>query len=126
MFIVDQPTANCAIAASRRSARMRAMTKAPWHSRFALILALLLPLYFALAALGTKFGLWGWRTGLLTLTIQTGPILMGVVALAALISLIVVLLRKPRKGWLVSLIALLVPVGIFAGGGHPPDPRYRD
>ena len=84
------------------------MTKAPWHSRFALILALLLPLYFALAALGTKFGLWGWRTGLLTLTIQTGPILMGVVALAALISLIVVLLRKPRKGWLVSLIALLM------------------
>ena len=59
------------------------MTKAPWHSRFALTLALLLPLYFALAALGTKFGLWGWRTGLLTLTIQTGPILMGVVALAA-------------------------------------------
>ena len=94
------------------------MTKAPWHSRFALILALLLPLYFALAALGTKFGLWGWRTGLLTLTIQTGPILMGVVALAALISLIVVLLRKPRKGWLVSLIALLIPVGIFAGLGH--------
>ena len=94
------------------------MTKAPWHSRFALILALLLPLYFALAALGTKFGLWGWRTGLLTLTIQTGPILMGVVALAALISLIVVLLRKPRKGWLLSLIALLVPVGIFAGLGH--------
>ena len=94
------------------------MTKAPWHSRFALILALLLPLYFALAALGTKFGLWGWRTGLLTLTIQTGPILMGVVALAALISLIVVLLRKPRKGWLLSLIALLIPVGIFAGLGH--------
>ena len=101
------------------------MTKAPWHSRFALILALLLPLYFALAALGTKFGLWGWRTGLLTLTIQTGPILMGVVALAALISLIVVLLRKPRKGWLVSLTALLIPVGIFAGLGHIRSRHHR-
>lgn len=89
------------------------MTATPWHSRLALALAVFLPVYFAIAALGTKFGLWGWRTGLLTLTIQAGPILLGVVALIALVSLIVVLIRKPRTGWLLSLIALLVPVGIF-------------
>ncbi|WP_421989956.1 DUF1499 domain-containing protein [Qipengyuania sp.] len=91
------------------------MTRSPWHSRLALALALLLPVYFAVAALGTKFGLWSWQTGLGTLTIRTGPILMGAVALIALISLIVVLIRKPRTGWLLSLIALLVPLGIFGG-----------
>ncbi|KWV94658.1 DUF1499 domain-containing protein [Erythrobacter sp. AP23] len=91
------------------------MKSSPWHSRLALALALLLPVYFAVAALGTKFGLWSWQTGLGTLTIRTGPILLGAVALIALISLIVVLIRKPRTGWLLSLIALLVPLGIFGG-----------
>ena len=89
------------------------MTHSPWHSRLALVLALLLPVYFAVAALGTKFGLWGWRTGLITLTIQAGPVLLGIVALIAMVSLIVVLIRQPRTGWLLSLLALLVPLGIF-------------
>ena len=93
-------------------------TYAPWHSRLALLLSLLLPIYFALAALGTKVGLWGWRTGLLTLTVQTGPILLGIAALVALISLIVVLLKKPRVGWKQSLVALLVPVVIFGVLGY--------
>ncbi|QYJ06720.1 DUF1499 domain-containing protein [Qipengyuania flava] len=94
------------------------MKNAPWHSRLALTLAVLLPIYFAVAALGTKFGLWGWRTGLLSLTVQAGPILLGIVALVALVSLIIALVRKPRKGWALSLIALLVPVGIFAVLGY--------
>ena len=55
------------------------MIKTPWHSRLAFALALALPVYFAIAALGTKFGLWDWRTGLLTLTIKAGPILLGIV-----------------------------------------------
>ena len=38
------------------------MTRSPWYSRLALVLALLLPVYFAVAALGTKFGLWSWQT----------------------------------------------------------------
>ena len=53
------------------------MIKTPWHSRLAFALALALPVYFAIAALGTKFGLWDWRTGLLTLTIKAGPMLLG-------------------------------------------------
>lgn len=93
------------------------MKKAPWHSCLALLLAILLPVFFAVAALGTKFGLWGWRTGLATLTIGTGPILIGIVALVALVSLILVVIRKPRTGWPLSLVALLVPVGIFAALG---------
>jgi len=89
------------------------MQKAPWHSRLVLALAILLPVYFAVAALGTRFGLWSWQTGLGTLTIGVGPILIGVVALLALISLFVVLIRKPRRGWLLSLLALMVPAAIF-------------
>lgn len=94
------------------------MQTTPWHARLALILALLLPVYFAAAALGTKFGLWGWQTGLLTLTITTGPIVIGVVALIALISLVIVVWRKPRSGWKAALIALLVPAAIIGTLGY--------
>ncbi len=88
-------------------------TKTPWHAKLAFALALLLPVYFAVAALGTKFGLWPWQTGLGTLIGQFGVYVLGGVAVVALISLIVTLIRKPRKGWLWSLIALAVPVGVF-------------
>ncbi len=94
------------------------MTRSPWYSRLALVLALLLPVYFAVAALGTKFGLWSWQTGLLTMTIKAGPILLGIVALVALAALVATLMRKPRRGWLLALIALLVPLGIFAALGY--------
>ncbi|WP_336985675.1 DUF1499 domain-containing protein [Altererythrobacter aquiaggeris] len=90
------------------------MKKAPWYARLALILALLLPVYFMAAALGTKFGLWDWKTGLITLTVTAGPIIIGGVALVALISLIVCLVKKPRTGWLLALIALLIPAGMMA------------
>ncbi|MEL6876591.1 MAG: DUF1499 domain-containing protein [Pseudomonadota bacterium] len=89
------------------------MKNSPWHSRAVLILALLLPVYFAASALGTKFGLWSWQTGLGTLIIRVGPILLGIVAFASLISLVVAALKKPRKGWLLSVIALFVPITAF-------------
>jgi len=41
--------------------------------RFALFVSLLVPAYFATAALGVKFGLWGWRFGLGTLIVDWGP-----------------------------------------------------
>ena len=94
------------------------MKTTPWHARLALTLALLLPVYFAVAALGTKFGLWDWKTGLLTLTMSAGPIVLGAVALFALISLVVTLWRKPRTGWKLALLALLVPVAIVGMLGY--------
>lgn len=87
--------------------------KTPWHAKLALALAIFLPLFFMGSALGAKFGLWSWQTGLGTLTRDTGTILLGGVALLSLISLIVVLWRAPRKGWVLPLIGLLVPLGIF-------------
>ena len=36
----------------------------------------------------------------------------------ALAALVATLLRKPRRGWMLALIALLVPLGIFAALGY--------
>ncbi|MEM9501255.1 MAG: DUF1499 domain-containing protein [Pseudomonadota bacterium] len=102
-------------------------TKTPWHVRLAVALALLLPVYFAVAALGTKIGLWSWQVGLGSLVIGAGPMLLGVVAVVAVVSLILVLRKPPRKGWLLPTFALIVPAGIFAflavagsnAGNHP-------
>ncbi|MEL6239006.1 MAG: DUF1499 domain-containing protein [Pseudomonadota bacterium] len=100
---------------------------APWHARLALVLALLLPVYFAAAALGTKFNLWSWQFGLLTLTALGGLVVMGAVALFALVSLIVCLRRSPKLGWRSALAGLLIPAAIMgflmvslAGAGSHP------
>lgn len=89
------------------------MRPAPLHAKLVLALALLLPVYFAVAALGTRFGLWDWRTGLGFLTITIGPMILGLVAVLALISLVVAIRRKPRAGWLLAMVALAIPLAIF-------------
>lgn len=85
----------------------------PWHARLAFILALLLPIYFMVAALGTKFGAWDWQTGLLTLTAGVGLALMGAIALLALVSLVLVLIRPPRIGWSSGVGALVIVGALF-------------
>lgn len=81
-----------------------------------LIVALIifLPIYFMVAALGTKFGLWSWQFSLGTLVISGGPILLGLVALVALIALVIALFRKPRKGWLIPVAGIAIPLAAFA------------
>ncbi len=78
-------------------------------ARFALLVSLLLPVYFAIAALGTRAGLWGWQTGLGTLIIGWGPRLIMLVGAVALLALGGALWRRPRAGWLAALVALLIP-----------------
>jgi len=85
------------------------MSRSTKLARIALIAALLLPVYFMIAALGTKVGLWDYKVGLGMLTITAGPILLGIVALTALVALIWCLARAPRKGWWMALVALLIP-----------------
>lgn len=75
----------------------------------ALALSLLLPVWFMAAALGVQFGLWPWRLGLGVLIVQWGPRLLTAAAVAAVVALIAVLIRKPRQGWKTALIALLIP-----------------
>jgi uncharacterized protein (DUF1499 family) len=84
--------------------------------RAALVLALALPVYFAGAALATKFDLLDWRVGFGLLTFQIGPLaVMGVLGFAVL-GLVLALLVPPRRGALVALMAALIP-GAFLGYG---------
>ena len=77
--------------------------------RLALAVSLLIPLYFAVAALGVKFGLWGWQFGLGTLIVTWGPrILLTALVLGAL-ALLAALMRRPRRGAAAAVIALAVP-----------------
>ena len=83
----------------------------PWHTKLVLALLAFLPVYFAIAALGTKFGIWGWQTGLLALTLGGGAILLGLTAVAALVSLVMALRAKPRHNAVLAaaIIGLLIP-----------------
>lgn len=97
------------------------MTKANQLARIALVLAVLLPVWFMVAALGTKVGLWGWQTGLGLMSGRIGPILMGVVGLLALVALIWCLAKPPRKGWMMALSALLIPAIMLVTAGGMRD-----
>jgi Protein of unknown function (DUF1499) len=91
------------------------MTNLPWHTKIVLALLALLPLYFGIAALGTKFGIWGWETGLLALTMGGGVILLGIVALVSLVSLILAIRAAPRRNGVLAaaIIGLLLPGAVF-------------
>jgi len=73
-------------------------------------LAVFTPLFFMIAALGTKMGLWGWKFGFGKLTVGYGPKLMILTFVVALIALVLAFVIKPRKDWLVALLCLAVPV----------------
>ncbi len=91
------------------------MNTLPWHSKLVLALLAFLPLYFVVAAFGTKFGVWGFETGLVALTFGGGVILLGITALAALVSLIIAARAKPRRNGLLAaaIVGLLVPGAVF-------------
>jgi uncharacterized protein (DUF1499 family) len=89
------------------------MSKLPnirkWTLRLAIVLAISIPIFMATSALGSKYGLWDWRFGF-GMVRGYGVTLMKVTALIAIIALLMALFVKPRKGWLVALLALAVPV----------------
>ncbi len=100
--------------------------KAPWHARLARILAIILPLFLLVAALGTKFGLWGWQVGLSAFGLG-GLVLIGLTAVIALVSIVLILRSGSRLGLVSSAFALVVALGftgLFApvmlgAGNHP-------
>ena len=83
--------------------------------RGSLALSLAIPMYFLAAALGVKFGLWDWRFGLGTLIVEWGPRLLGAALVLAGVTVVAALLRRPRRGLPLALIALLIPA---AGLGY--------
>lgn len=86
-----------------------------WIHRIALGLAVFLPLFIIGAALGTKFGLWSWQSGLgatrnIGMKLIFGTLGMGV--LSALAAFFV----KPRKGWWVAVLAIILPLAFMVKG----------
>ena len=73
------------------------MHPTPKSTKLTLALMAIVPLWFVIAALGTKVGIWGWQFGLLTLTISGGPILLGILGLVALVSLVLAIRARPRR-----------------------------
>ncbi len=91
------------------------MNPTPKSTKLTLALMAIVPLWFVIAALGTKFGIWSWQFGLLTLTIAGGPILLGILGLVALVSLVLAIRAKPRRTvpLAVAAVALLAVLGVF-------------
>ena len=81
--------------------------------RVALILALLLPVYFLVAALGAKFGLLDWRIALGVMVLRLGVLVVPAVLVIAAVGLILALAVKPRRGWRSALAALVIPTLIL-------------
>lgn len=85
----------------------------------ALVAALALPVWFGAAALGTKFGLWGWQFGLGQMTIGWGPFLIIGVGVLCIVSLVLGLIKSPRIApTILSLVALVIVALIFGRLGH--------
>ena len=108
------------------------MKNLPWHTKTVLALLAFLPCYFVIAALGTRIGIWGWETGLLALTMDGGVIVLGIVALVAVLSLILAVRAKPRSNGVLAaaIIGLLVPgavlVMFMAAGSTAGDNPIHD
>ena len=81
----------------------------------ALIFSIFGVIWFAAAALGSKYGLWDWRFGLLKMTIGWGPIVaFGTLGLSV-IALISALVKAPRKRPLMLAVGALLVSGLLAG-----------
>jgi len=81
-----------------------------WVLRLALMLAIIAPLTFIAAGLGVKLGVWNWQFGLGTLTRNIGPKLLMASGLLGLISLLLAFVITPRKGFVIAVLALIIPV----------------
>lgn len=86
--------------------------------RAALVVSLLVPAWFAAAALGTKFGLIDWRVGLGQMTFQAGPLIMMGALAFAVIGLLLALIVTPRTGWVSALVAVLIPAAGLGYGAY--------
>ena len=91
------------------------MNKLRFLPRLALVLALLLAVWFLSAMFGAKWGLIDKLTAFGTMTVGIGGMAAMVVAGVAAIALLVALLVKPRQGWVQALVALAIPLAVLVG-----------
>lgn len=81
-----------------------------WIIRLAWALAIFVPLFFAVSALGSRFGLWSWKVGFGKLSIGIGPKLMLATLIVGVLTTLLSFIIKPRKGLLAGVLALAIPL----------------
>jgi hypothetical protein len=90
---------------------------AGWRGKFAgfaLGLSIFSVLWFAIAAIGTKLGLWGWQFGLGKMTIGWGPMLLMLALAMSFIAILLAVIKSPRKqALMLALGALLISALAF-------------
>lgn len=74
----------------------------------AVAVTLICPLWFGLAALGTKFGLWHFALGLVKMTFTWGPTLLMAATAVSVITLVLQLVVSPRRGAILALVTTLI------------------
>jgi len=82
-----------------------------WVLKTALAFAIIGPLIFLLAALGYRLGMLDLSTSLGTMTMTMGPVVLFTGLIISLFSVLMSWFMQPKKGLLLSLIALLIPLG---------------
>ncbi len=86
--------------------------KAGWRMKvaiFALCAAIFTVLWFAIAALGTKWGWWPWQVGLGQMTIGTGPMIAVIAVIISIVAQVIALIKAPRtQPFILALAATLI------------------
>jgi len=91
-----------------KGTRRQALRK--WVLKVTLIVAVLAPLTFLIAAIGVKLGLWGVGFGFGKLTLKLGPLMLLLSGVLGLVSLVLAAVFKPRKGFFTAGLALMVAI----------------
>lgn len=81
-----------------------------WVLRLALCLVILGPICFAFAAIGYKLGLIDLKTSFGLLNRNLGPKIMMLCLAIGTVSLLLAFVIKPRKGFMIAALAILVPL----------------
>ena len=91
------------------------MKNTPWYSKLAIATLIFIPLWFAIGALGTKFGIWSYTVGLGFFVFEAGLWLLGIAAVLGLVAFVMAFVKKPRSKVALGLgvAAILLPAIIF-------------
>ena len=89
-----------------------------WMKTLSWVVIIGVPLWFIVAALGSKFGVWSWQFGLMKMTGAWGKPVMFTGLGIGVVALIVSLIKAPRKidTIMAAIIAIIIPVMAMANG----------
>ena len=115
---VEGPKTIAVVAKTKNKAAHLIEQSGMWLRRIAWAFIIILPVFYMISALGSRWGVWDWRTGLGTLSRDIGTKLIITTLFVGVICLIVTLLSKKKgKGLLTSAVTILMAAGAMVYGG---------